>query len=107
MKNRGEHKVLQRKDGKYFIDLDITVEEWREMLLNDEVFYPDAREMIVAWYLENGHMATSKAMTMKYYPEYKNTPYNGFVIGLGKKIMKYLNYRFWVEDSFESGKESF
>lgn len=37
MKNRGEHKVLQRKDGKYFIDLDITVEEWREMLLNDEV----------------------------------------------------------------------
>ena len=43
MKNRGEHKVLQRKDGKYFIDLDITVEDWREMLLNDEVFYPDAR----------------------------------------------------------------
>ena len=63
MKNRGERKVLQRKDGKYFIALDITVEEWREMLLNDEVFYPDAREMIVAWYLENGHMATSKAMT--------------------------------------------
>ena len=74
MKNRGEHKVLQRKDGKYFIDLDITVEEWREMLLNDEVFYAEARDMVIAWYLEENHTATSKAVMVKYYPDHKGSP---------------------------------
>lgn len=107
MKNRGEHKVLQRKDGKYFIALDITVEEWREMLLNDEVFYPEARDMVIAWYLEENHTATSKAVMVKYYPDHKGSPYNGIVKKLTNNILKYLNYRFWVEDSFESGKESF
>ena len=79
MKNRGEHKVLQRKDGKYFIALDITVEEWREMLLNDEVFYAEARDMVIAWYLEENHTATSKAVMVKYYPDHKGSPYNGIV----------------------------
>ncbi len=107
MKNRGEHKVLQRKDGKYFIALDITVEEWREMLLNDEVFYAEARDMVIAWYLEENHTTTSKAVMVKYYPDHKGSPYNGIVKKLTNNIQKYLNYRFWVEDSFESGKESF
>lgn len=85
------------KDRIYTADVDITVEEWKEMLKNKDVFLPDYIEMVKRWYNEPGHMATSKTIMNKYNPEAKNSPYNGKVVGLATRIIKYLN-RFEVVD---------
>ena len=107
MKNRGEHKVLQKKGGAYFVDIDISVSEWKEMLLDENIFYKEAKEMILSWYYAEDHMATSKTIMDIYHPELNGTPYNGCVKRLSNLILKHLNYRFWVEASDGSGAESF
>ena len=100
MSKLGERKQLCQKNGRYFVDggIDITVDEWKAMLLDKNIFYPQAKDMIVAWYCEEDHMATSKTIMNKCCPDLKGTPYNGIVKGLANKILKHLNNRFWVED---------
>jgi 5-methylcytosine-specific restriction protein A len=82
---------LTYSDGRYEADIDITVEEWKSMLQNPTIFYKEALDMILKWYKEIDHQATSKAIMAKYSPELKGTPYNGIVIGLTNRILKYLN----------------
>lgn len=101
---KGICKHLIKNNGIYQVDVGITTDEWKEMLLNDKVFDACSKKMIMCWYLEENHMATSKYITNKYNPDVKSTPYNGIVLGLSKRILKYLNNRFWVESS---GHESF
>lgn len=91
-----EHKQLRKDGGKYFVEIDISVDEWKQMIQDESIFYKEALEMILSWYQEEDYQSTSKAMMMKYYPEYKGTPYNGVVKQLSIRIIKYLN-RFWVE----------
>lgn len=107
MKDLGTKKKLQLTNGRYFVDIDITTDEWKGMLLSERVFYPEARAMVLAWYYEEGHLAASKTMMNLYCPNLKGTPYNGIVKGLANRILKHLNNRFWVENSGEIGKESF
>lgn len=109
MSKLGERKQLCQKNGRYFVDggIDITVDEWKAMLLDKNIFYPQAKDMIVAWYCEEDHMATSKTIMNKCCPDLKGTPYNGIVKGLANKILKHLNNRFWVEDPRNEGKECF
>jgi len=86
-----EQRYLTYSDGRYEADIDITVEEWKSMLQNPTIFYKEALDMILKWYKEIDHQATSKAIMAKYSPELKGTPYNGIVIGLTNRILKYLN----------------
>lgn len=106
MKNqkKGIHKQLIYHDGTYEVDIDITTEEWKEMLLDDTVFNKKSKNMIMHWYFEDDHTATSKYIMNKYDSDLKSSPYNGIVLGLSKRILKYLNNRFWVE---HLGHESF
>lgn len=101
MKNQKEiiHKQLVYHDGRYEVDIDITTDEWKEMLLNDKIFDEPSKNMIMHWYFEDNHSATSKDITTKYFPNLKSSPYNGIVLGLSKRILKHLDNRFWVEGS--------
>ncbi len=58
----GEHKKLVYIDGKYFVDIDITAQEWKEMLLDDNIFDSPSKEMILQWYYQPDHLATSKKL---------------------------------------------
>jgi len=86
-----EQRYLRYYNGRYEADIDITVEEWKSMLQNENIFYKEALDMVLKWYKEIGHQETSKAIMAKYSPELKGTPYNGIVIGLTNRILKYLN----------------
>lgn len=86
-----ERKYLKCLNGVYYTDIDITVDEWKEMLVNKDIFTVDSLKMLNYWYEQIDYMATSKEIMDKYQLNYKSSPFNGIVIGLGKRIIKYLN----------------
>lgn len=100
-----EKRYLRYVDGAYIADIDITVEEWKSMLKDENIFYPKALDMVIKWYGEVDHKSTSKSMIQKYCPNLKGTPYNGIVKALGSKVIKYLN-RFEVIEK-NGGKSYF
>ena len=78
-------------DGVFTLeDFDVEISKWKEMLQDASVFDDKSLTMVKQWYYEDGHSSSSKIMTTKYYPSLSNTPYNGIVVGLGKRILKYL-----------------
>ena len=86
-----EKKQLIYSNGIYYADIDITVDEWKKMLLNKKVFTKESLQMLKYWYAETDYSATNKQIMDKYHLNCKSTPFNGIVIGLGKRIIKYLN----------------
>lgn len=83
--------VLKRENGKYHANIEISIEEWKEMLQNNEIFYRDALNMVLEWYKRPGHQASSKEVVQDTHPGLKGTPYNGIVKALGKRIISHLN----------------
>ena len=45
-----EKRYLRYVDGTYIADIDITVEEWKNMLKDENIFYPEALDMVIKWY---------------------------------------------------------
>jgi len=88
-------------------DVDITVDEWKEILANHKIFDKRSLDMIHKWYAQIDHQSTSKEMLNIYrceYPQHKLPPFNGIVKGLGIRILKYLN-RFEIID--DKGRKSY
>lgn len=87
-------------DGVFTLEgFNVEISEWKKMFQNASVFDDKSLEMIKQWYYEDGHSSSSKIMTAKYHPNLSNTPYNGVVVGLGKRILKYLkHYEIETED---------
>jgi 5-methylcytosine-specific restriction protein A len=86
-----EKRYVRIVDGRYEADIDITVEEWKSMLKNPKIFGEKYLDMILKWYNEIDHQATTQAVMEKYPSNLKRSPYNGYVIGLTNLILKYLN----------------
>ena len=82
---------LIKYDGRYEAEIDITVAEWKSMLQNNYIFDKKSLDMVLKWYYEVDHQATSKAIMEKYDPDLKSSPYNGIVNGLATRIYKHLN----------------
>ncbi|WP_230669148.1 HNH endonuclease [Methanosarcina barkeri] len=98
-----ERRYLKESNGHYEVDIDISVDEWKSMLQNHEIFYENALDMVLKWYNEVGHQATANTVKEKYSPELKRPPYNGIVKELTRRILKHLN-RFEVIGT--TGKKS-
>lgn len=94
---------LERNDGIYTAPIDISVDEWKEMLLNKEVFNEASLKMVIDWYNQPRHEATSIEVMLKNGIPKGENPYNGIVKGLGQRIVKYLN-RFEVFDTKHNKK---
>lgn len=86
-----EKRYLKLDNAVYSAYIDITVSEWKEMLKNSSVFDDASIMMINYWYNQADHQATSKEIMIKYDIQSKNSPFNGIVVGLGRRIIKYLN----------------
>lgn len=92
-----EKRQLKCENGIYFGKIDIAASEWKEMLLNKEIFDESSLQMIQYWYEQNDYQATNKEIMNNYNIKLKKTPFNGVVRGLGIRIVKYLN-RFEIVD---------
>ncbi len=99
--------ILQLKEncGIYSASIDITVDEWKEMLVNEYIFNQDRLKMIFDWYRQPFHQATSKEIMCANNIQ-GGTPYNGIVVGLGRDIIKHLG-RFEVLDISGKGRSYF
>lgn len=86
-----EQRLLIYSNGVYEANIDITVSEWKEMLVNPNIFTKDSLKMMKYWYSQTEYSATSKEIMTKFNIESKSSPFNGIVIGLGKRIIKYIN----------------
>lgn len=98
-----EQRYLRYFDGRYEADIDISVEEWKSMLQNSKVFDKASIDMVLKWYYEMDHRATTQAIMARYPSNLKKSPYNGIVKGLTQRILKHLN-RFEVIGT--TGKKS-
>lgn len=84
-----ETRYVEKINGCYFANVDITPDEWCSLLADDKIFTKENLDMIISWYEQVDHQATtSEILQIK---KLKHTPFNGYVIGLGKKIIKKLN----------------
>lgn len=86
-----EKRNLNYENGIYSAYVDITVDEWKQMLNDKSIFYDQALEMIRYWYEQPDYQATSKEIMVRYNIALKGTPFNGYVKSLGERIIKHLN----------------
>lgn len=102
LKEKRETRLLSVEDGAYHVDIDISIEEWKAMLQDASIFYPDALSMVLAWYKKPGYQSSSKEVMAETHPGLKGTPYNGIVKSLGKRIIEHLN-RFEIKSTDGKG----
>ena len=97
-KSGRERKLMELTvvNGQYHVDIDITPEEWEEMLQQKSIFNEKALQMVLTWYQCPGHQSSTKEVMERLHPSLKGSPYNGIVKSLGKSIIAHLN-RFEVK----------
>ncbi|AGF57215.1 5-methylcytosine-specific restriction protein A [Clostridium saccharoperbutylacetonicum] len=87
-------KICEVIDGKYCCDIDITTEEWKQLLINPKVFDDKSKEAIRKWYIEPGYSATCGYIGKKYNEHSMSA--NGIINGLAGRVQKELG-RFVVK----------
>lgn len=60
------NKICQVIDGEYVCDIDISVEEWKALLMNEKVFDSKSIEALKKWYIEPNHSCTCFDIGKKY-----------------------------------------
>ena len=88
------NKICQVIDGEYVCDIDISVEEWKALLMNEKVFDSKSIEALKKWYVEPNHSCTCFDIGKKY--EQHSMSANGVINGLGGRVQKELG-RFEVK----------
>lgn len=59
-------KICEVINGEYCCDIDITIDEWKQLLTNTKIFDDKSKEAIRKWYIEPGHSATCGDIGKKY-----------------------------------------
>lgn len=86
-------KICKIVDGEYVCDIDITTEEWKQLLNNRAVFDEKSLAALKKWYIEPNHSCTCFEIGEKY--NLHSMSANGVINGLGGRVQKALN-RFQV-----------
>ena len=87
-------KTCEIIDGEYCCDIDITVEEWKQLLTNPSVFDDKSIEAIKKWYIEPRYSASCGYIGKKYNEHSMSA--NGVINGLAGRVQKELG-RFVVK----------
>jgi 5-methylcytosine-specific restriction protein A len=87
-------KICEVIDGEYCCGIDITIDEWKQLLTNPKIFDDKSKEAIRKWYIEPGHSATCGDIGKKYNEHSMSA--NGIINGLAGRVQKELG-RFVVK----------
>ena len=84
-----EKKEVLIKDSEYLCDIDITVQEWEEILQNKTVFTENYKDVLLKFYSEPHHKSTCKALGEKY--NINPQTLNATILNFAKAVQKKLN----------------
>lgn len=87
-------KTCKIINDEYCCDIDITIDEWKQLLTNPTVFDDKSKEAIKKWYIEPRHAATCSYIGEKYNEHSMSA--NGIINGLAGRVQKELD-RFVVK----------
>ena len=87
-------KICEIINGEYCCDIDITIEEWKQLLNNPKVFDDKSKEAIKKWYIEPKYSATCSYIGEKYNKHSMSA--NGVINGFAGRAQKELG-RFVVK----------
>lgn len=87
-------KICEVINGEYVCDIDISVEEWKYLLANKNIFDEKSIVALKKWFIEPNHSCTCFDIGRKY--DLHSMSANGVINGLGGRVQKKLG-RFEVE----------
>lgn len=100
-----ELNVIEHPKGTVFCNIDISVEEWQDILSDPNITTYNYRQALLAFYREPEHKSNCKALGLKYYGNEKDAQkFNVWISKFGIAVTKKLN-RFKIMDN--KGKERF
>ena len=93
VKELNSMQIIQvtKQGNHYLADIDISIDEWKTLLSDNDTFSESSLDMIEKWYKEPECQSSSKYIMAKYKIDKKGTPFNGVVKGLSNRITKKLN----------------
>lgn len=82
-------KKMVVQNGEYVCDIDISVEEWKQILQDEKVMNDNYFDVLLKFYFEPEHKSTCRALSEKY-----NKPssfFNGSITKFSEAVQKRLN----------------
>ncbi len=96
-----KRKLKIDESGNCFCDTGISVQDWKQIICDDEIMTDERRKVLTWFYNEQNHKSTCKALAEKHSSDYRSI--NAIVMQFAKKIASVLQIQ--VVD--ENGKDTF
>jgi len=84
-----EVKKVVEQEGEYVCNMDISVNEWKETLLDASLMTISYKDALVKFYNEQGHKSTCKSLGEKY--NVSPQTFNATIRNFAKAVQKNLN----------------
>jgi 5-methylcytosine-specific restriction enzyme B len=82
-------KKVTLNNGEYLCDIDISVDEWKTILQDENLLTDNYKDALIKFYTEPNHKSTCKALGEKY--NVSPQSFNGTVTNFAKAVQKKLN----------------
>jgi 5-methylcytosine-specific restriction protein B len=82
-------KKVTLTNGEYLCDIDISVEEWKIILQDENLLNDNYKDALIKFYTEPDHKSTCKALGEKY--NVSPQSFNGTITNFAKAVQKKLN----------------
>jgi hypothetical protein len=84
-----ETKKVIQQDESYICNIDVSVDEWKEILQDKSLMFDSYRDTLIKFYNEPEHKSTCKALGEKY--SVKPQSFNSNIVNFAKAVQKKLN----------------
>lgn len=84
-----EVKQVIKQDGEYICEIDVSVDEWKEILQDETLMTNNYKDVLLKFLSEPEHKSTCKALGEKY--EVSPQSFNGTITNFAKAVQKKLN----------------
>jgi hypothetical protein len=86
--NYMDFKKVELNNGVYHCDIDISVDEWKTILQDKNLFSDNYKEALIKFYTEPNQKSTCKALGEKY--NVSPQSFNGTITNFAKAVQKSL-----------------
>ena len=84
-----DNKRVTLNNGEYICDIDISVDEWKTILQDENLMNDNYKDTLIKFHAEPNHKSTCKALGTKY--NVSPQSFNGTITNFAKAVQKKLN----------------